>query len=120
MEIVEKFLKCRRDRNVECAEELLDANATLGSPWGYHHGPKEYHQFLADEVHFDKRGYLYDGSALERIDDNTFQRKYQYDRGMAEYPPYHSPYYREMYFVKDGKLRFVSCAKQNLMIPWNV
>lgn len=114
MDIVDKFLQCRRNRDAECAIELLDDQATLGSPWGYSHGKEEYTRFLRDEIRFDKREYLTNQpTKVSRIDDSTFQRKYQYDRGMAEYPPYHSPYYREVYLVKDGKIRFVGCSKQN-------
>lgn len=116
MDIVEQFVACRRKGDAECAIALLAPNASVGSPWSYHHGDKDTARFLRDEVHFDKRDYVENNAPIECISGNIFQRKYNYDAGKAEYPPFHHPFYRETYFVKDGKISFVGCSKQNLSL----
>ncbi|KAG5498150.1 hypothetical protein JIQ42_02954 [Leishmania sp. Namibia] len=116
MEVVEEFLRLRREGKGEEAYQLLAPDASMGCPWGgMHHGRRIY-DLLMDESRFAKKGYL-DPVPIEKIDDGTYQRKFQWDRGMAEFgnSGYRFlgvlPRWRELYFVRDGKINLVTADK---------
>lgn len=116
MEAVEKFLALRRSGDGEAAFACLSRGASLGSPWGgMHRGPRV-HDFLTNEPRFVKRGYLED-VPIQRVDENTYQRTFTWDRGMGErgntgYWGFGSlPKWREVYYVQDGHIRLVTAEK---------
>lgn len=116
MEVVEDFLRLRREGKGEEAYALLAPGASMGCPWGgMHHGDRV-HDLLKDEARFFKKGYL-DPVAIEKIDEGTFQRKFKWDRGMGEYGNsgfrYFGvlPMWRELYFVREGKIELVTADK---------
>ncbi|KAF8281070.1 hypothetical protein TcG_06865 [Trypanosoma cruzi] len=117
MEVVEKFLALRRDGHGEEAYEMLAPGAALGCPWGGMHHGENVLELLRDEARFVKKGYL-DPVPIEKIDENTFQRKFKWDRGMFEYGNSGFkglgilPTWREIYFVDNGKIRLVTSDKQ--------
>jgi hypothetical protein len=127
MDVVKQFLECRRKGDAEGAIKLLEPDATLGGPWGYRYGAGEYEEYLHDEKSFSRREYLADYK-LEEIAPNTFQRKFEYDRGMHQHQfmrshyftgwfrflpiMRRSSYYREVYWVNGDKLRLVTCHMQ--------
>ncbi|GET89917.1 hypothetical protein, conserved [Leishmania tarentolae] len=116
MEIVEEFLRLRREGKGEEAYELLAPGASMGCPWGGMHHGSRVKDLLRDETRFGKKGYL-DPVAIEKIDEGTYQRKFQWDRGMAEFgnSGYRFlgvlPMWRELYFVRDGKIGLVTSDK---------
>jgi hypothetical protein len=116
MEVVQAFIKARRAKEHAAASDMLSETASLGSVWGYQHGKKEYGKFLKDEGGFSRREHL-DCDVITKLDDNTFMRYFRYNRGMSEQPLYRVPQYRELYFIKDGKIRCVSCSRQNITGP---
>lgn len=92
---------------------MITPNATLGTVWGHHHGTEAIAQFLTDEANFARRSYLKDYE-VTKCDDGTYQRKFYYNRGMTDFrgntwSPF--PSFREIYFVKDGKIRCVVCFR---------
>lgn len=117
MDTVSEFVRLRREGKVDEAITLLAPNASLGAPWGGQRYGENVKEFLRDEVSFVKKGYLRD-CPVEKIDDNTYQRKFQWDRGMFEYGnsgtplSINLPKWREMYFLQDGKIRLVVSSKQ--------
>ncbi|KEG13321.1 hypothetical protein DQ04_01071020 [Trypanosoma grayi] len=117
MEVVEEFLSLRRQGDGEKAYEMLAPGAAMGCPWGGMHHGENVQGLLKDESRFVKKGYL-DPVPIEKIDENTFQRKFQWDRGMYEYGNcgYKGigilPTWREVYFVSNGKIRLVTANKQ--------
>ena len=113
MEVVKEFLRLRREKEHAEAAEMLTEGATLGTVWGYQHGKAKYLKYLADEPRFAHRKYLHD-DVITKIDDNTYTRYFGFNRGMSEYPLFKIPQYREIFFLKDDKIRLVSCSRQNL------
>ena len=118
MEVVEEFLSLRRAGKGAEAAKLLAPNAAVGSPWGGLRYGDNVVEYLKDEGSFVKRGYL-NPVPIEKIDDNTFQRQFTWDRGMFEHGnlgfwwlQWNLPKWREMYFVKDGQIRLVIANKQ--------
>lgn len=116
MEAVEEFLRLRREGRGEEAFQMLSAGASFACPWGgMHHGPRV-HELLVDEARFVKKGYL-NPVPIEQIAENTFQRKFQWDRGVLEggnggwVSSCWLPMWRELYFVKDGKIALVTSDK---------
>ncbi|KAK7197460.1 hypothetical protein NESM_000694600 [Novymonas esmeraldas] len=116
MEVVEEFLRLRREGKGDEAYQLLAPGASMGCPWGgMHHGPR-IHDLLRDEARFSRKGYL-DSVPIEKIDEGTYQRKFKWDRGMSEYgnSGYRYlgilPTWRELYFVRDGKIGLVTSDK---------
>ncbi len=128
METVKKFLECRRKRDSEGAIALIEPNITLGSPWGYRYGEDEAKEFLTDEKNFNYRSYVDREYKLEEVAPNVFQRKFEYDKGIHQMEHQRShyftgwlafiplqrrcSYYRECYWVKDDKIRMVTCFMQ--------
>jgi hypothetical protein len=128
MDVVVKFLEARRRGDHDTAIGMMQKNALLGSPWGYRYGDSEYVEFLKDEVKFRFRGYL-DDVPIQEVAPNTFQRKFEYDKGFHQQQHMRSHYwtnswlswfpimranmyFRECYFVEDGKIKLVTCFKQ--------
>lgn len=117
MEVVEKFLALRREGRGAEAYELLAPGASMGCPWGGMHYGENVRDLLNDEAKFAKKGYL-DSVPIEKIDENTFQRKFKWDRGMHEYGNSGFkglgvlPTWREIYFVDNGRIRLVTANKQ--------
>jgi hypothetical protein len=117
MEVVEEFLQLRRDGKGEEAYAMLAPGASMGCPWGGMHHGQRIHDLLMDESRFAKKGYL-DSVPIEKIDEGTYQRKFQWDRGMGEYGNSGFrhvgilPTWRELYFVRDGKIQLVTADKQ--------
>ncbi|EPY32726.1 hypothetical protein STCU_00794 [Strigomonas culicis] len=116
MDVVKKFLQLRRDGKGEEAYEMLAPGATFASPWGGLQYGARAHDILVDEARFTKRGHLVD-APIEQIGENTFQRKYQFDRGVFEtgnvgWSWFHFyPTWRELYFVEHGQIRLVTIDK---------
>jgi hypothetical protein len=121
MDTVNEFLSARREKRNEDAAGLLHPNAALGSVWGYQSGSSNTAEFLSDERFFHDRGYL-QSAKLEKIDDNTFQRRFWFFRNVSECtdsPGTLFPHrWREVYFVKDGKISAVTCFRQPCS-PWD-
>lgn len=117
MEVVEEFLQLRRDGKGEEAYAMLAPGASMGYPWGGMHHGQRIHDLLMDESRFVKKGYL-DPVPIQMIDEGTYQRKFQWDRGMGEFgnSGYAHlgilPTWRELYFVRDGKIELVTADKQ--------
>ncbi|CUG59000.1 Hypothetical protein, putative [Bodo saltans] len=115
MEVVEEFLRLRREGRGDDAIQLLAPNAAVASPWGGMRYGSSVTEYLKDESTFVKKGFL-DNVPIQKIDENTFQREFTWDRGMFEYGNFgfisHLPKWREMYFVKDGQIRLVTANKQ--------
>ncbi|CAJ1028432.1 hypothetical protein, conserved [Leishmania lindenbergi] len=88
----------------------------MGCPWGGMHHGERIHDLLIDEARFAKKGYL-ESVPIEKLDEGTYQRKFKWDRGMAEYgnSGYRFlgvlPMWRELYFVRDGKISLVTSDK---------
>jgi Txe/YoeB family toxin of Txe-Axe toxin-antitoxin module len=122
MDVVQDFLNARREKRNEDAAALLHENASLGSVWGYQSGPAKTSEFLKDERFFRDRSYL-NASKLQKIDENTYQRVFWFERMVHEYTDrWGHPFphrWREVYFVKDGKIALVSCFRQPAsMFDW--
>lgn len=128
MDIVTSFLEARRRGDVDGASGFLQKHALLGSPWGYRYGATEYTEFLKDEPKFRYKSYL-DDVPIQEIAPNTFQRKFEYDRGLFQQHHMRShyfthkwlswlpimrrcSYYREVYFVEGEKIKLVTCFQQ--------
>ena len=116
MDVVQEFLRLRREGNSEGAMSLLSPGACVGAPWGGMKYGDNVSTFLRDEPGFVRKGYLAD-VPIEKIDENTFQRQFKFDRGMGEYGNGGYwfgilPVWREVYFVQDGKIRLVTSNKQ--------
>ncbi|SCU70826.1 uncharacterized protein TEOVI_000240100 [Trypanosoma equiperdum] len=117
MDVVENFLSLRREGRGEEAYKMLAPGAAMGCPWGGMHHGETVQELLRDETRFVKRGYL-DHVPIEKIDENTFQRKFKWDRGMSEYGNSGFkgvgilPVWREIYFVDNGSIRLVTANKQ--------
>lgn len=116
MQVVEDFLRLRREGRGEEAYQMLAPGASFACPWGgMQHGVRV-HELLQDESRFVKKGYL-DPVPIEQIADNTFQRKFQWDRGMfgfgnGGYAYFRRlPQWRELYFFHDGKISLVTSDK---------
>lgn len=116
MEVVEEFLRLRRDGRGEDAYQMLSPGASFSCPWGgMQHGPRV-HSLLVDEARFLKKGYL-DPVPVEQIAENTYQRMFKWDRGMFEFGNggyayfRRLPLWRELYFIKDGKITLVTSDK---------
>lgn len=128
MDVVSKFLECRRIKDSDGAISCLEQEALLGSPWGYRYGEKEYKEFLADEKGFTFRSYVDNKYQLTEVAPNVFQRKFEYDKGIHQHQHQRShyftgffwwlpimrrcSYYRECYWVRDGKIKMVTCFMQ--------
>jgi hypothetical protein len=99
MEVVEEFVKLRREGRGEDASKLLAPNAAVGSPWGGLRYGESVITYLKEEGSFVKKGFL-DHVPIEKIDDQTFQRQFTWDRGMFEYGNFgfiqHLPKWREI------------------------
>lgn len=116
MEAVEKFLSLRRSGQGDEAFALLSSGASLGCPWGGMHRGDRVRELLHEESKFVKKGYLND-VCIERLGEDTFQRIFKWDRGMGEGG--NSGFFgwgalslwREVYYVKDGKIRLVTSDK---------
>lgn len=122
METVEKFLAARRDGRTDDAVAMLAPGATVASIWGYQHGEKA-QEFLRDEPAFQRREYLTGPSFLKAVDENTVMRTFHFDKNIFEYTDtwsrmYFPHKYREVYYVKDGQIRLVTCSRQNASL-WN-
>nr|CCC95342.1 unnamed protein product [Trypanosoma congolense IL3000] len=117
MDVVEKFLSLRREGRGEEAYRMLAPGAAMGCPWGGMHYGENVRNFLKDEARFTRKGYL-DPVSIEKIDENTFQRKFRWDRGMYEYGNSGFkglgilPMWREIYFVDEKGIRLVTANKQ--------
>uniref|UniRef100_A0A7S1QHU3 Uncharacterized protein n=1 Tax=Neobodo designis TaxID=312471 RepID=A0A7S1QHU3_NEODS len=120
MELVQEFLRARAEKRGDDAAAMLHDNASLGTVWGYHTGTANFTEFLKDEPHFTKRGYLKSAMnpKITKIDDNTFMRTYHFNRwvGLEQSgTPIQSVWphkWRETFFVKDNKLALVTCSRQ--------
>jgi hypothetical protein len=118
LQVVRTFVEKRNLKDVAGAMEFLTPNAFLGSPWGYHTGKEKIERFLKHEGSFLSRTYLDPSIAISKIDDGTYQRVYRYQSHMGAYRGpgllnvFGGVKYRELYFVKDGKIRLVTCFKQ--------
>lgn len=120
MDVVATFLEARRDRQGLKAASLVHPNATIGSVWGYHQGVAKTRMFLRDEQDFLDRGYVDKLTPLTKIDDNTYMRTFVFDRHLNDYSGHWIvPKWREVYFVKDGRISFVHCSRQPNNI-WDV
>ena len=135
MEVVNQFLEARRKGDVSAALGYLEPTATLAGPWGYQNGEAAYTQFLNDEKKFLHRQYL-EPVPIKQVAPDTYQRMFEYDKGMTHhhfgrshygntgfgpldyflknYLPLLRPcgYYREVYWIKDDKVRMVTCFRQ--------
>lgn len=116
MEVVQEFLRLRREGKSDEAIDLLATDACFSAPWGGMKYGDNVRLFLRDEPTFVRKGYL-TNVPVEKIDENTFQRQFKFDRGMFEYGNGGYwfgilPVWREIYFVKDGKIRLVTANKQ--------
>ncbi len=97
---------------------MLLPNAAMSNPWsGKLFGP-QVHEYLRDEPKFFVQSHLATGT-LSKIDENTVQRLYQFDRLVAERGNVYKmlgnlslPRWREIYYLKDGKIRCVTCNKE--------
>ena len=114
-DIVRQFLLSREAKQLDKTLSFLTPNASVGSPWGFHEGA-ERGEFLADERNFGFRGYLdmKMSGPITQIGPGTFQRMYYYDRGMFTHgnKVFKKALFREVFLVKDDKVRFVGCAKE--------
>eukprot|EP00796_Vickermania_ingenoplastis_P008623 gene8623-6055_t len=116
MEVVERFLTHRRNGDGEAAYACLAPGAAMGCPWGGMHRGDRVHEVLQSESQFVKKGYL-DEVPIKQLDEMTFQRTFQWDRGMTERGNYgvswfrNLPVWREIYYVKDGQIRLVTADK---------
>ncbi|CCW68788.1 unnamed protein product [Phytomonas sp. Hart1] len=116
MQVIEEFLRLRREGKGEEAYQLLAPGASFGCPWGGMHHGKRIRELLTDERNFVRKGYL-NSVPIEKIAEGTFQRKFKWNRGMEEHGNYGleffflMPLWREIYFVENGKIKLVTADK---------
>ncbi len=114
MDVVEQFLAARREKRGEDAHAFLDPKATLGTVWGYQE-PQHTKMYLRDENEFVWRSYLSCKSWMKQIDENTVMRVFHFNRNIHDHNDSYGWWihkWREVYFVKDGKIQLVSCFRQ--------
>ena len=115
MDLIRKFLALRESKDADSSLAFLTPNAALGTPWGYQEGAMR-GTFLKDERNFGYRGYLDMAMSgpITQIGPDTYQRMYYYDRGINTHGNKitKKALFREIFLVKDGKIRFVGCAKE--------
>lgn len=123
MEVVEQFLEARRHGNSAEAIELVAPNASLSFPWGGLRNGESAKNYLLNEVNFAHKEYLSSSVEIKEVAPNTFQRIYKWDKCQME--TYNSgwkfgnkllggsalPTYREVYFVRDGKISHLATNK---------
>ena len=117
MDIVAQFLTARAEKRAEDAIALIHPNLTLGSVWGYRTGGAESAEFLRDEQYFHNRNHVEGPTKITQLDETTFQRTYYYNKNVLDFSDafgerWFPAKFREVYFVKDGKINFVSCLRQ--------
>lgn len=117
MEVVEEFLRLRREGRGEEAYAMMAPGAAFGCPWGGVHCGSRVHDVLVAEARFQRKGYL-DPVKIVPIDDRTFQRTFKWDRGVTESGNLGSgwlgfwPTWKELYFVEDGRIKLVVAERQ--------
>ena len=118
MEVVEQFLALRRAGKTAEAQDMILPNAAVGNPWSGMIFGNDVHTYLQDEPKFHVQSHLVLGE-LSKIDENTIQRKYQFDRLIAErgnmfkwLGNWSLPLWREVYYIKDGKIRGVTITRE--------
>jgi hypothetical protein len=116
METVEQFLALRRAGKTAEATAMLWPNAAMGIPWSSMLYNNEVLEYLKDEPSFFVQSHLKTGT-LTKIDENTIQRVYTYDRLIHEAGNSikwlgNTPVYREIYAIKDGRIRNVMCSRE--------
>lgn len=123
MDVVEQFLEARRHGNASEAIDLVAPNASLSFPWGGLRNGESAKNYLQNEASFAHKQYLSSSVQIKEVAPNTFQRIYKWDKCQLE--TYSSgwmfgnkllggkglPTYREVYFVRDGKIAHVATNK---------
>lgn len=119
METVKEFLRLRQEKQGAAAAAMVHPNASVGGCWGYHHGAGEFVPYLREEERFTDRTFLHMGE-LKQVDENTVMRIYQYQRPINPKLFYYgvAPRWREVYYVKEGQIKGVSCFRQEIT-PWD-
>lgn len=116
MDVVEDFLAARRAGRVEDAIDLVAENATLSFPWGGRRSGESIKHHLRNEAAFARKEYLSSSVEIKEVAEGTYQRVYKWDKGQYEnhnsglgwftrlQGGYNLPTYREIYFVRNGKI----------------
>lgn len=121
MDVVESFLHARRCGNANGALELVAPNASISFPWGGLRSGQHVQHYLRNETTFAHKEYLSSSVEIKEVAENTFQRVYKWDN--ASTGPHNNsmpykifggkmlPTFREVYFVRDGKIAHVATNK---------
>lgn len=123
MDVVQQFLEARRQHDVDAAIDLISPNASISFPWGGQRSGPAAREYIRNEATFSHKEYLSSSVEIKEVAPNTFQRLYKWDKSQLE--TYNSgvdwanrlrngsglPTYREVYFVRDGKIAHVATNK---------
>lgn len=122
--VVEDFLQCRRNGDIECAMSYLAPNSLVSFPFGGVRNGARIEEYLTNEKDFTHKGYLNSSIPVKELgeDGNTFTRYYKFNSGTTALGNTGIPGFtwltggffvqpfREIYLLnKEGKIAHISC-----------
>lgn len=123
-DVVETFLQCRRDGDVECAMSHLAPNTIVSFPYGGSRNGDHIQEYLTNERDFIYKGFLNKSIPVKEIgtDGNTFTRYFKFNSGSTALGNTGVPGltwltggffvqpFREVYLLdKNNKIAHISC-----------